>query len=84
MSDTKLPPPGSQSRQIYEILKSGGTITAYHAATELGILCLAQRIYDLQNKYNITIYTKTAENKAKGRHWTIYSMKPFEAQNGSL
>lgn len=44
----------SQEQRIAQFCKEFGSITAWQAMKELGVMRLASRIHDMRSKYNIT------------------------------
>lgn len=44
----------NQEERIAQFCKDNGSITAWEAMKELGIMRLASRIHDMKAKYNIT------------------------------
>lgn len=44
----------NQEARIVQFCKEFGSITAWQAMKELGIMRLASRIHDMRSKYNIT------------------------------
>ena len=44
----------NQEERIVQFCKEFGSITAWQAMKELGVMRLASRIHDMKDKYNIT------------------------------
>lgn len=55
---TRIPPEGSQCKQILLYLQNGGRLTVAKALDELGVYALSQRVGDLKRKYGWPVKSK--------------------------
>jgi hypothetical protein len=64
-----------QNRLVYDILRSGKTLTCYQAQ-DYGITALNSRISDLRNKVGITVYDRFITTSG-GSKVKEYSLRAF-------
>lgn len=67
----------NQTAQVYEYMKKHGSIDAFRAFTDLGILRLSARIWDLKDAHvgvkSVTRYRYDEEGKLV-KKWSEYSL----------
>ena len=77
----------NQSEKVLDYIKTHGSIDAWRAQTDLHILRLASRIFDLRKAgFDITGIIRTKRTEDGYVHWMEYTMKepfPTAIENGS-
>ena len=74
----------SQTEQVYEYIKTHGSIDPLKAIHRLGILRLSARIWDLRAQgVEIETVRKTRKTKAGVKEWAEYRLKESRPADGT-
>ena len=77
----------NQAEKVLDYIRQNGSIDAWRAQTELHILRLASRIFELRRAgFDITGIIRTKHTEDGCVHWMEYTMKeplPTAIENGS-
>ena len=63
-----------QTEQVFEYMKRNGSIDPLRALTDLGIMRLSSRIWDLKAS-GVDVIGEIKTNPDTGKHWKEYRLK---------